>query len=490
MATNLKDLIDKLNAEDIPTNIFTIEDEDPNVILGKLNEVIAYLEQLQATINSSDSKANEALKTAKQAIADATQALSVANGIDDKATQALTNAVNAVATANTALNASNTALETANTALDTANTALDSSNSAVETANKADTTANKADTTANTANTTANNAKAIAEGIDNKATNALTNSNTAINTANSAKAIAEEAISQVVSGLGTKIYRDNELLSTLDVKPIEEHIANNTTAINNEATTRANAIQALDNAKVDKVNGKGLSTNDYTTSEKNKLAGLNNYNDTQVKADITALQTRATNIETKNTEQDTAIANEVTARTNADNNKADRNNPNQAIYANDITLQGVSMFNYCSNLGNEMQYKNTTDITTTTISTSKATYTNYAIITNTTTSNGKKIKIIEGGGPINISSLIAQNTNTAVTITIPHNTTGYTLSMFLYSLLIQGTSAVTNDYMNSQCAEQGSVSCGTNTTLTLNMRRAYSEGNVWCWLNYKFVLTQ
>ena len=29
--------------------------------------------------------------------------------------------------------------------------------------------------------------------------------------------------------------------------------------------------------KVDKVTGKGLSTNDYTTAEKNKLAGLNNY---------------------------------------------------------------------------------------------------------------------------------------------------------------------------------------------------------------------
>lgn len=29
--------------------------------------------------------------------------------------------------------------------------------------------------------------------------------------------------------------------------------------------------------KVDKVSGKGLSTNDYTTAEKEKLAGLNNY---------------------------------------------------------------------------------------------------------------------------------------------------------------------------------------------------------------------
>ena len=31
--------------------------------------------------------------------------------------------------------------------------------------------------------------------------------------------------------------------------------------------------------KVDKVTGKGLSTNDYTTAEKTKLAGLNNYDD-------------------------------------------------------------------------------------------------------------------------------------------------------------------------------------------------------------------
>ena len=36
-------------------------------------------------------------------------------------------------------------------------------------------------------------------------------------------------------------------------------------------------IKALLAGKVDKVDGKGLSTNDYTTAEKNKLAGLRNY---------------------------------------------------------------------------------------------------------------------------------------------------------------------------------------------------------------------
>ncbi|MCS2775464.1 hypothetical protein NXW80_14665 [Bacteroides fragilis] len=38
--------------------------------------------------------------------------------------------------------------------------------------------------------------------------------------------------------------------------------------------------------KVDKVEGKQLSTEDYTTEEKTKLAGLENYDDTIVKADI------------------------------------------------------------------------------------------------------------------------------------------------------------------------------------------------------------
>lgn len=40
--------------------------------------------------------------------------------------------------------------------------------------------------------------------------------------------------------------------------------------------------------KVDKVTGKGLSTNDYTTAEKNKLASLENYDDTEVKNGIAA----------------------------------------------------------------------------------------------------------------------------------------------------------------------------------------------------------
>lgn len=44
---------------------------------------------------------------------------------------------------------------------------------------------------------------------------------------------------------------------------------------------------ALDN-KVDKVNGKGLSTNDYTTAEKNKLEGIAAGAEVNVNADLNA----------------------------------------------------------------------------------------------------------------------------------------------------------------------------------------------------------
>lgn len=52
------------------------------------------------------------------------------------------------------------------------------------------------------------------------------------------------------------------------------------------------------NTKVDKVTGKGLSTNDYTTSEKTKLAGLVNYDDTAIKQQITNLDKKIGDINT------------------------------------------------------------------------------------------------------------------------------------------------------------------------------------------------
>lgn len=49
--------------------------------------------------------------------------------------------------------------------------------------------------------------------------------------------------------------------------------------------------------KVDRQTGKGLSTNDYTTEEKTKLAGLSNYNDSEVRELITALTLKVSALE-------------------------------------------------------------------------------------------------------------------------------------------------------------------------------------------------
>lgn len=287
--TSLQDLIDLVERDDLPTNEFTTEDKDPMVILGKLNEVIAYLQTLQATINTSDSKANEALQKAIQAVADATQAISVANGIDAKATQALANAIEAVGNANTALSASNTALSTANTAISTANTALSSANSAVETAESALNTAESAETKADTAKTTA-------EGIDAKATTALANSQTAVSTANTAETKAQEAIEQVVAGLGTKVYRDTELLTSLDIKPIEDDISNNSTAItalqNGKADTSA-IPTALSQLSEDTTHRIVTDTEKSTWNAKSDFDG--NYNSLTNKPTIPTKTSQLTN---------------------------------------------------------------------------------------------------------------------------------------------------------------------------------------------------
>ena len=49
-------------------------------------------------------------------------------------------------------------------------------------------------------------------------------------------------------------------------------------------------IKDVVNTKVDKVNGKQLSTEDYTTPEKQKLAGLSNYDDSTLRQYITSLE--------------------------------------------------------------------------------------------------------------------------------------------------------------------------------------------------------
>lgn len=71
--------------------------------------------------------------------------------------------------------------------------------------------------------------------------------------------------------------------------------------VNNKDTEDISQIKQqiadLEQNKEDKVEGKGLSTEDYTTQEKNKLASLQNYNDDEVRELISALNLRLTTLE-------------------------------------------------------------------------------------------------------------------------------------------------------------------------------------------------
>lgn len=95
---------------------------------------------------------------------------------------------------------------------------------------------------------------------------------------------------KIKTALSGKVDKaDGKVLSSNDYTTAEKNKlsgiaegANKTTVDTALSSTSTNPVQnkavntALGN-KVDKVTGKGLSTNDYTTDEKNKLAGLANY---------------------------------------------------------------------------------------------------------------------------------------------------------------------------------------------------------------------
>ena len=78
---------------------------------------------------------------------------------------------------------------------------------------------------------------------------------------------------------GTKAITYNNLTSGLKSE-CEEYADGKVGDLTNLTTTEkasiVGAVNELDNDKVDKETGKGLSTNDYTTAEKNKLSGIDN----------------------------------------------------------------------------------------------------------------------------------------------------------------------------------------------------------------------
>ena len=82
-----------------------------------------------------------------------------------------------------------------------------------------------------------------------------------------------------------------------DLEEIREGASKGATALQKHQDISHLATKESVANKVDKIDGKGLSTEDFTTALKNKLAGLNNYDDSDVRKLISQKQDTITDLE-------------------------------------------------------------------------------------------------------------------------------------------------------------------------------------------------
>lgn len=118
----------------------------------------------------------------------------------------------------------------------------------------------------------------------------------------------------------------------------------------------AESIEPLIENKVEKEEGKGLSTNDFTNADKEKLDGLNNYDDTEIKEEISDIQEKQKiqneDIETLKAEKE-ALEKEVQSlKEDAKLNSLTEDNEGELLHIDNST---GSRFNSLEIEGNEKQ---------------------------------------------------------------------------------------------------------------------------------------
>lgn len=111
---------------------------------------------------------------------------------------------------------------------------------------------------------------------------------------NTATSDIKDLRSDLTSEISRATGRENKIEAKIDALIGDApEIMNSLPELIDVINTHAKLIEG----KVDRQTGKGLSTNDYTTKEKNKLAGLTNYNDSEVRELITALTLKVNGLE-------------------------------------------------------------------------------------------------------------------------------------------------------------------------------------------------
>ena len=280
-----------------------------------LTTITGYVESASASAARAARSAESALTSKQDAVSSAAAALTsehnaaqsesnallYKNAAEESATNAEVSALSAAESAKSALASKNAAANSATAAL-ASETKAKASETAATTAK---TSAEASQTAAATSATEA--AKSAAAALESKNASAASAAN-ALDSETKAKASETEALTSQTSALASADRAEEAALRAEQIAGLEvvvkSDIINNLTSGGVEKVLSAEQGKILQANKVDKVSGKGLSSNDYTTAEKSKLAGLSNYNDAQIKADITSannaigqLQTRVESID-------------------------------------------------------------------------------------------------------------------------------------------------------------------------------------------------
>lgn len=122
---------------------------------------------------------------------------------------------------------------------------------------------------------------------------------------NTATSDIKDLRSDLTSEVNRATSRENEIEAKIDALIGDApEIMDSLPELIDVINTHAELIEG----KVDRQTGKGLSTNDYTTEEKNKLAGLTNYNDSEVRELITALTLKVNGLEERVAALETPVA--------------------------------------------------------------------------------------------------------------------------------------------------------------------------------------
>lgn len=108
-----------------------------------------------------------------------------------------------------------------------------------------------------------------------------------INRATAAEQTINDRIETLIGDAPEILDTLPELIDEIASKATQASVDTLNSTVSTLSTTVAN--------KVDKVEGKGLSTNDYTTAEKEKLASLANYDDTTINGKITTIESSLAN---------------------------------------------------------------------------------------------------------------------------------------------------------------------------------------------------